>query len=136
MKADAVIKGVVPTRGVYLVHRGRVKTQGRVLRVKVVGVVWFSNESGVAVSSDPDGLREGGYEWSDAPLADYVVRRPFPHVAEYPEVDPETIGEVEGEAAAMAHAEKGDTTRAAAIFAAIGNQEAADFCRRSAPRWR
>lgn len=136
MKGDAIIKGVMPTRGMYLVHRGRVKTQGRVLRVKHEGVMWFSNDSGVAVRSDPDGLREDGYEWSCAPLADYIVRRPFPYVEEHPEVDPEPIGEAEGEAAAVSHFEKGDMARAAVIFIAIGNQEAADFCRRATPRWK
>ena len=136
MKADAVIKGVMPIRGMYLVHRGRVKTQGRVIRVKHQGVVWFSNDTGAAVRSDPDGLREDGWEWNDAPLADYVTRRPFPHTNEHPEVDSEPINEIEGEAAALAHAEKGDTVRAAAIFASIGNEEAALCCARMVPRWK
>lgn len=136
MKADAVIKGHAPVRGDYLVHRGRVKTQGRVLRVKIFGVLWFSNDTGAAVRSDPDGLREDGWEWSDRPLIDYVVRRPFPHVEQCPETEPEHVDEDVAEIAALAHAEKGDTIRAAAIFTAIGNDEAAEVCRKAPPRWK
>lgn len=86
MKADAIINGRMPRRGDYLVHRGRVKTQGRVLYVKHHGVVWFSNSTGAAVRSDPDGLRADGWEWSDYPLTDYVVERDFPYVEQHPEV--------------------------------------------------
>ncbi len=136
MKADAVIKGHMPVRGDYLVHCDRVKTQGRVIKVKDFGVVWFSNDTGAAVRSDPDGLREDGWEWSDRPLVDYVVKRSFPYADEYPETEPEQVDEDHAETAALAHAEKGDTVRAAAIFTAIGNDEAAEVCRKAPPRWK
>lgn len=137
MKADAVIKGHAPVRGDYLVHHDRVKTQGRVIKVKDFGVVWFSNDTGAAVRSDPDGLREDGWEWSNRPLIDYVVKREFPHVEQCPEVLPcNMVDKDHAETAALAHAEKGDTVRAAAIFNAIGNKEAADVCRKALPRWR
>lgn len=151
-KGDAVINGRMPQRGDYLVNRGRVKTQGRVMRVRAAKfeyykdsdewflvepckVVWWSNGGGLEVRSLPDPLREDGYEWSDRPLADYTVKWPFPY-DNHPEAEPEPISEKAGEAAALWHADRGDMVRAAALFAAVGNDEAADLCKRTAPRWR
>ncbi len=116
-------------------HRGRVKTQGRVITVSASGVKWWSNETGLAVRSDPDPLREDGYEWNDAPLVDYVVKHPFPYEG-YPEVEPEEIDLEGAEDAAVWHAERGDTVRARAIFEAVGNEEAAKYCANMQPRWK
>lgn len=147
MKGDAVINGVMARRGLYLVHRVRVMTQGRVVRVRApvvhdtkvvesVKVIWWSNARGLDVPSDPEALRVDGWEWSERPLADYVIVKPYPYDEDHPEQEPEEIDETVAEAAALDHAEKGDMPRAAALFAFVGNEEAAELCNRTPPKWR
>ena len=157
MKGDATIKGVMPTRGTYLVHINRVKTYGRVVRVcspefekqndkdageiidvliRSVRVVWWSNTTGGEVESDPENLRWDGHEWSDAPLPDYIVKHEFPYLGKHPEISTMRLDDEHCFEAALAHAEKGDPVRAAALYKYVGHEEAAGIASRLEPRWR
>ena len=140
MKGDVVINGVRPTRGMYLVHRGRVKTQGRVVRVTSKGVVvWWSCDTGAEVRGDSEKLRANGYEWDEHPLIDYAPTHEFPYVEGYPEMEPYDVPqEKKAHAldAAYAHAKRGDPKRATAIYNRLGHSEAAEVANKMMSRWK
>lgn len=81
--------------------------------------------------SDPYSLAKYGYEYSDRPLPDYVIKNPFPYIERYPETEtePEPIAIETAEQAALAHAERGDPGRAAALLDYTGNAKAAEYAR-------
>lgn len=65
-KGDAVLKGVMPHRGTWLIHRGRRRAYGPVWCVRRSGaVVWQSQRfPGLLVETSPDLLYDQGYEYS------------------------------------------------------------------------
>lgn len=60
---DATLSGVRPRKGLWLVHPGRNKLYGKILRVRRNGdVVWWGR-GGVPVTTHSETLINGGYEY-------------------------------------------------------------------------
>lgn len=67
MKADAMIAGIQPRRGMRLVNRARGRVYGTVDHVKNDGtLVWVSAASGALVKSDPERLRMDGVTYEES----------------------------------------------------------------------
>ena len=69
---DAIVNGIKPKRGMFLVNRSKGKTYGRILRVTDECVVWESfsaqTHTGYPVKTDHDSIHANGYEYTIEPL--------------------------------------------------------------------
>ncbi len=65
LKGEAVINGVFPQQGMWLVHLERRRCYGRILRVDRHGCVWVERFSRHAAAHDGSKLYDGGYSYAD-----------------------------------------------------------------------
>ncbi len=127
---DAIIDGVIPVRGMYLINYYKIKTYGRVTHVNSEGTLfWFSNESGAVIRSpDPYRMATNGIEYSAQPLPDYTPCKGWPFIEKHPDRESCNLGFNALREAALLAAELGRYKRAALLFRAAGLDEAADLC--------
>jgi hypothetical protein len=57
-----------PAKGLWVVHRGRGRTYGRIIEVRRDGTVVWEGTFGAKVPTRPKQLIDGGYEYSETPL--------------------------------------------------------------------
>ena len=130
---DAIINGVIPVRGMYLVNHDKVRTYGRVTSVRADGTLfWFSYKDGNTITSpDPWRLANDGIGYSAKPLPDYVPHATWPFPFKHPDKEPTAyMGFGVLREAALLAAELGRYKRAELLFRAAGLDEAADMCKR------
>ena len=64
-KADAMVDGIQPKRGMWLVHREKGRTYGQIVMVRQDGtVVWHSPTTGSDVPTDYDTIHRYGYSYA------------------------------------------------------------------------
>lgn len=127
---DAIINGVIPERGMYLINCDKIRTYGRITHVSSEGTLfWFNNNSGAVVRSpDPHRLALNGIEYSARPLPDHVPHKRWPFIEKHPDCEPLDVSFNELREVALLAAELGRYKRAALLFRAAGLDEAADMC--------
>jgi hypothetical protein len=63
LRGEVVVDGVKPKKGMWIVHRGRGRVYGRILRVWRSGVVVWVGEAGTPIATDGRTLVDGGYSY-------------------------------------------------------------------------